>query len=343
MNEKEVYRFKSLDGLRGILALSVMMSHFIGSIYGWSDDRFLIGAYLSVVYFFIMSGFVLSYSHQNKQETFLKYAAIRLARLLPLHLLSTFGIILIYKYNSMSGGYVPNQDVFSMSTIIKNIFFLNGIYWKDFYVINAPSWSISIEFWASLLIPLLFNRISFLVKLIAIFLGICYLAFSLNHGFQQSLFLASFSMLIGSFCFDLSRSQFIKDFLNDKSSEIFILISFIIILIGVSIENHSKRDILYMIAFLPLLFIDLCNKSFFIKRLLSSNIFNFLGVISFPLYLLHDLIIVSNIYSTNYKPISILLGCLISIFVSYIYARYIDMNLYKYLKSKINKLAIFLK
>ena len=61
MIQKEIIRLEALDGLRGILAVTVMLSHFIGSIYGWSDDRFLIGAYLSVVYFFMMSGFVLDY------------------------------------------------------------------------------------------------------------------------------------------------------------------------------------------------------------------------------------------------------------------------------------------
>lgn len=143
-------RLNGLDGLRGLLAITVMMSHLVGSFIGWTDDRAFIGAYLSVVYFFMMSGFVLSYSHNN-DTNFLKYALIRLARLLPLHIITTLIIVLIFKYNSTVGAYVPNEEVFSIKTILKNILFLNGVYWNDFYVINAPSWSISIEFWVSLL------------------------------------------------------------------------------------------------------------------------------------------------------------------------------------------------
>lgn len=58
-------RLNGLDGLRGLLAITVMMSHLVGSFIGWTDDRAFIGAYLSVVYFFMMSGFVLSYSHNR--------------------------------------------------------------------------------------------------------------------------------------------------------------------------------------------------------------------------------------------------------------------------------------
>ena len=142
-------RLNGLDGLRGLLAITVMMSHLVGSFIGWTDDRAFIGAYLSVVYFFMMSGFVLSYAHNN-DTSFLKYALIRLARLLPLHIITTLIIVLLFKYNSTIGAYVPNEDVFSIKTILKNILFLNGVYWNEFYVINAPSWSISIEFTYSL-------------------------------------------------------------------------------------------------------------------------------------------------------------------------------------------------
>ena len=336
MIQKEIIRLEALDGLRGILAVTVMLSHFIGSIYGWSDDRFLIGAYLSVVYFFMMSGFVLAYAHHNVKENFLRYLLTRLSRLLPLHVLSTVMIILIFKYNSVFGGYYPNEDVFSLITIIKNIFFFNGIYWKDFYIINAPSWSISIEFWASLLVPLVFNRLNLIAKSIMVLIGLFYLILFLNSGFQQSLFIASFSMLIGTLCFDLIKLNLVKDFLNDKYINIFVFLLFLVVLIGISIENHSRRDVLYMLAFIPLLFIDFFSNKFWLKTVLSSNFFKFLGFISFPLYLLHDLIIVSNIYKTNYPMLSTLLGVLISISISYLYAKYVDIPGYKYLKSKIN-------
>ena len=45
-------RLNGLDGLRGLLAITVMMSHLVGSFIGWTDDRAFIGAYLSVCLLF---------------------------------------------------------------------------------------------------------------------------------------------------------------------------------------------------------------------------------------------------------------------------------------------------
>lgn len=224
-------RLNGLDGLRGLLAITVMMSHLVGSFIGWTDDRAFIGAYLSVVYFFMMSGFVLSYSHNN-DTNFLKYALIRLARLLPLHIITTLIIVLIFKYNSTVGAYVPNEEVFSIKTILKNILFLNGVY----------------------------------------------------------------------------------------------------------SANHSRVDIVYMLFFIPLLFIDFTNEEFWLRKLLSNNFFLFLGFISFPLYLLHDLVIVSGLAKHDNVFLSMLIAGFISISLAFLYARCIDIYLYKKMKLIINRM-----
>ncbi len=152
-----VNRFDAIDGTRGILAGMVMLSHMFGSFMGWPQVRPFSGAYLCVVYFFIMSGFVLTYAHAS--GNFFKYVLTRFARLWPLHFLSTMLMVAIYYYNALHGGYVSSPDVFSISVILKNILFLHGLYWHDFKLVNEPSWSISIEFWVSLLIPLIFTRL----------------------------------------------------------------------------------------------------------------------------------------------------------------------------------------
>lgn len=329
-------RLDALDGLRGVLAVTVMISHLVGSVIGWHNTRPFIGAYLSVIYFFMMSGFVLSYAH-NTSTKFTPYLLTRLARLLPLHIISTLLIILVFYYNSKHGGYVPNDKVFHLNTIMKNILFANGIYPKEFYIINAPSWSISIEFWCSLLIPIFFNRMKFLFKIILSVFLFTYLIFISPKGFEQSMLVASLSMLVGAVCFDLSQMKTMQDHINDKNFLIFITFSFITCLLGIYIENHTRGDFLYFIVFIPLLFIDFTPKEFFLRRLLSSSFFSFLGFISFPLYLLHEIVIVSGLISKHDTYLSILIGACISIFVAYLYARYIDFYMYRFLKEQIKK------
>ncbi|WGE67133.1 acyltransferase [Actinobacillus equuli subsp. haemolyticus] len=329
-------RLDALDGLRGILAITVMVSHLVGSIIGWTDDRPFIGAYLSVIYFFMMSGFVLSYAH-NKNENFVSYFLTRLARLLPLHIISTIGIITIFYYNSLHGGYFPNEDVFKISIIIKNLAFLNGVYPNDFYIINAPSWSISIEFWCSLLIPLVYNRINLFLKFIlfvVIFVSMIYLY---PNGFQKSMLIASLSMLVGSICFELSQKKYILKHLTEKNFLAFMFFALLSCFLGIYVENHTKADFLYFLLFIPLLFIDFTPDEFFLRRLLASKVFTFLGFISFPLYLLHELVIVSGIVFRNSPIVSMFIGGVVSICLAYIYARYFDVFIYKFFKNYIRK------
>ena len=82
-------------------------------------------------------------------------------------------------------------------------------------------------------------------------------------------------MLIGTLCFDLIKLNLVKDFLNDKYINIFVFLLFLVVLIGISIENHSRRDVLYMLAFIPLLFIDFFSNKFWLKIVLLSNFFKF--------------------------------------------------------------------
>jgi peptidoglycan/LPS O-acetylase OafA/YrhL len=69
--------FNALDWVRGVLAITVMLSHIIGSYIGWGDVRPFVGAHLSVFYFFIMSGFVLS--HANTRYKFSTHCLLRFA------------------------------------------------------------------------------------------------------------------------------------------------------------------------------------------------------------------------------------------------------------------------
>ncbi|MFV9002967.1 hypothetical protein ABQ482_22360, partial [Raoultella ornithinolytica] len=62
--------------------------------------------------------------------------------------------------------------------------------------------------------------------------------------------------------------------------------------------------------------------------------------LSFPLYLLHELVIVSGfIFDAENAWVSISLAAFASIFIAYIYARFIDYPLYRALKRQIAKIS----
>lgn len=113
-----IIRFQHLDGLRGLFAVSVALSHIIGAIEGWSDSRPLVGAYLAVDYFFILSGFVLAHLLHTKKSNYIEFFKKRLFRLWPLHFLTTILIFMILWNNRINGLYYMHDIPLSADNII---------------------------------------------------------------------------------------------------------------------------------------------------------------------------------------------------------------------------------
>lgn len=337
-------RYKSLDGLRGILAVTVMLNHFIGAATGWNDFRPFSGAYISVIYFFMISGFVLTYSHGNK-TSFIKYALTRLARLWPLHAIATIAMVAIYKYNALTGQFIPGEYVFSIDTIIKNLSFTYGVTPYSFNLINDPSWSVSIEFWASLLVPILFVYINVFVRFFISILFIISLIFftksgvvsqSINDLFQ--FFLAIAAMMLGSSMYGIYSKYGVRLALSLNYREIFLWFCFSSCMFGVYAQTHNNLDFFYILPFIPLMLIDHLDGKSKIKSFLNSNIIQFFGEISFPLYLIHSCILISGFqYRTDDVYISVCGASIVAIAVAYAYCVFIDQPLYRYLKSVIKR------
>lgn len=151
---------------------------------------------------------------------------------------------------------------------------------------------------------------------------------------------AILSMLVGSFCYSVSRTKYFNGIIKEKFSAFFVTSAVIISIVGVYAMNHSRLDYFLFIAFIPMLFIDYLSDDKIIKRIFTSDLFLFLGYISFPLYLLHELVIVSGfIFDPNNAWTSISIAALTSILIAYVYARFIDYPLYKTLKRLISRIA----
>lgn len=133
--------FDSLDGLRGVAALGVALFHWLMSFYG----------YLAVDLFLVLSGFILThrYLYTTKPVSALSFVSARIARLYPMHLFTLVAYVLTWLALSGSLPRYPDGTIFTFVqhlTLTHNIGLnSNGLTW------NAPSWSISVEFWLNLL------------------------------------------------------------------------------------------------------------------------------------------------------------------------------------------------
>jgi peptidoglycan/LPS O-acetylase OafA/YrhL len=140
-------RIPSLDGLRGIAAIAVVLFHF--NLFFLPQARlsnlvpFLGRAYLAVDLFFLLSGFVMAHVYgqelaSNWPEYWLKFAIARFARIYPLFAI-TLGMMIAVSLSrtqlinvSLSGGSLALQPFLLQQ-------WASGLSW------NYPSWSISTE------------------------------------------------------------------------------------------------------------------------------------------------------------------------------------------------------
>lgn len=161
--------FETLNGMRGIAAVAVVMMHF---------QWFLGGLHpaivsLAVDFFFVLSGFVIAYAYEAELRSGMRRRDFLLARLIRLYPMFLAGIVL--------GGfavwnYEPPEDVRAFYANIAFNLFMAPYPLEyparndDLFPLNFPAWSLFFEMIAYALFALLVPKLSrrWLVTIIAI-------------------------------------------------------------------------------------------------------------------------------------------------------------------------------
>jgi peptidoglycan/LPS O-acetylase OafA/YrhL len=162
ITDHKVEYLSSLTALRGIAALLVAVFHFemaAARFVPAAQTMFFEKSYLMVDLFFIMSGFIMmhvysSHFKNNIQAAPLKnFFVARFARVYPLHLFSLLLLVVIVRWITNWGN--PPVIFEQPSDILPNVFLLQSFGVTKIYSWNIPSWSISAEFAAYLLFPVI--------------------------------------------------------------------------------------------------------------------------------------------------------------------------------------------
>ncbi|EJN08091.1 putative acyltransferase [Herbaspirillum sp. YR522] len=164
--KRAALRIHELDGLRGMLALMVVCYHLYGSLASVRDllhDRLVIltQAWYAVDVFFLMSGFVMmhvygkAFSQGAGLKAFFRFMWARVARLYPVHVFAMTAMLLImlpvlYRQPELYAW----QGRYSLGAYVGSLLMLHGP-WIDYRSWNYPAWSISAEWHAYLLFPLM--------------------------------------------------------------------------------------------------------------------------------------------------------------------------------------------
>jgi peptidoglycan/LPS O-acetylase OafA/YrhL len=142
----------ALTGLRFAAALMVFFSHYnIPGLDGWAL-RVQGSGYSGVTFFFVLSGFIITYNYLEKfesaplQNTF-QYVVSRFARIYPL-----YALCIIYPWVN-SGLDTPLLPYLAgIQAWSSDVYYAFGI--------NGPAWSISVEIFLYLTFPLLIPVLS---------------------------------------------------------------------------------------------------------------------------------------------------------------------------------------
>ena len=299
-------RFQVLDSWRGICALLVALFHF-PTTSAVSQSAFVGGSYLFVDFFFVLSGFVIAgayASRLNEQDDLARFALVRFGRIYPLHLLMLAAFVgfeaLRLVLPALHGtGLAPFTGGFDFKSLVANLFLLQGMGVEDHLSWNAPSWSISAEFFTYLL----FAAVVFAARqrawiwfvAAAVTAPFFLLAFSTRHmdvsfdfGFIRCLYGFSLGALLAWFQHDsiAEARQTLAGGAGRLAWTLAELAMIAVIAVFVSVAGTSNAGIAAPIVFALALYL-FAHEGGWVSMALRSRPMLLLGSLSYSIYMVH--------------------------------------------------------
>ena len=302
-NVKRIQFRKDINGLRALAVISVVFYH--------AEIEFFKGGYLGVDMFFVISGYLISnivISELNLGKfSFKNFYKRRILRILPA-LLSTIILTIPFAYLLLT----PKAMQEYLSSMKSAILFYANYYFQnlDFYVAESTKvmpflhiWSLAIEEQYYLLFPLLtFLVYKYKKKYLFLFFFITSFTSLFLNSLTQELVkfyqiqFRVWELLSGVLIMIISSNLRIKHL--EKIG--FLLLLFAIFYFDESQINNIEPKLFAVIGTV-LVILSNTDKTF-LTKILSLNIFTFIGVSSFSIYLFHQPIFAFfRIYFTQIK------------------------------------------
>jgi len=361
----------NLTPMRGIAAILVVIFHFeivLVLFLPREISRFFSKCYLMVDLFFIMSGFIIYhvygefFKHNIHTTTFNKYIRARLARVYPLHIFTLILTILLvvsqhFKWN----------EFFNLHAIPTHLLMLQSFGLHSIYTWNVPAWSISAEFAAYIIFPVFafmlyrFKNSTPIVISALIFFIYWLLAFkfskangttgrfNLDQTYDYGYLRGIAGFLAGGMIYQL----FLKKIFWFLKADAMLFVLFVLLF---ACLHYGVTDLVFIPVFL-LLVLSAAYNTGHIKRFLSNRFLQWLGDISYSVYLMQFplmiLVIVSlphfgiswnGVYSLHLPYWQAALSCIlflaVLIGVSALSYHYIERPFRKLINGKIRRINI---
>lgn len=339
MRDKIQNRFIELDALRGIAALIVLISHYSWAYHHYfnilkPENLYFKYGDWGVQFFFIISGFVI-FMTLEKVSSVKEFILARFFRLYPIYWVCMFLTLIFLHFLPF-----PNWGPFSSFMILKNLTMLQG-FMRTGHV-DQVYWSLCVEiaFYAIMGFVFYFKKMRQieLVCLIWLFLSlvVIYFDFPLKTYVVVLLILKNAPLFISGIMFYKIRNGTATVW-----NHLLIMMSFVVFLLTLYTDKIQAD-----LDFIPFVLLSIVYLTFYYlvynsSRILRNPVLLFFGSISYPLYLLHNVIGYSimtkvRIYTDNIY-IYTGIATVFSIILAYIVSKYVEKPIMRYYKNRNKK------
>lgn len=290
---------RDIDGLRGLAVLIVVLFHAFPSL--------VRGGFIGVDIFFVISGFlittIINENLKLNHFSFLEFYSRRVMRIFPALLIVLITIHIFGWFTLSSGEYKQlGKHIAGGAGFIANFIFWNESGYFDNSAESKPLlhlWSLGIEeqfyIFCPLVLFLAFKLKISIGRIIAIGL---LLSFGINIGLAQSQPTADFyfpiarfwEILAGGALALLGQIKINKKLFLIKLPDLFSALGFALLVIGLLMIDKNTvfpgwHALLPVIGAVCIIYAG--STAFLNRFFLSNKLSVFLGIVSFPLYLIH--------------------------------------------------------
>jgi peptidoglycan/LPS O-acetylase OafA/YrhL len=350
-NTKNREMLNTLTSFRFFAAMLVFFFHANQSFQYYQTG------YQGVTFFFILSGFILSYTYKTKFFTLDKYEVkkfyvARIAKIYPIHILTFF--ISLPWYFMIPLDHTPILYVFQALT---NISLIHSFIPFGNVSFNGVSWSLSVEMFFYLIFPFLIFSVLKIIKdkkkifiSLLVIWGVISITLSILPNGPDNNFIRwvcyffpvvrVFEFLVGLVLGVLFLES--KDKISKYSTALFSLLEFTsitLIVLMVLISPNIIQNLKYSQIFIPfwgLLIIVFAFQKGIISYFISSKVLVYLGEVSFSFYMVHMLVITYVYYFWEENWLTMLLCFVISLVLSSLLYKYYEEPMRKKVRKYLN-------
>lgn len=360
MKEKKFYNLDSLNGLRGIAALIIVLFHYnklTGTAH--SDVNFPFFRILKIGYtqggwlvelFFMISGicFYAFYAKKflDKKVTIGEFLIKRYIKLCPLYIITTIiTVICQFLHKVLHGVYFENNLDLSFRSVLLNLLGIaRGWFDNASYPYNAPAWFLSVLFFVYILFSVICSVSAIMdkykEKVLLILTGICMgLGVIIRaENLQYAVFNVEIGRGLGSF-FGGGILYYILEKTNKSGQKNRLIIWSSLIFAAGSMTNsvlvNSRFEEIVWIPFVLFPYIIICSVSLNrMAEILECTVFMKLSRLSYYIYLMQYPIfilfkLVGEHLEWNYYSIFIWLMFWLSLISASFFVAYIDKKLFQ--------------